>query len=143
LGLDASAAGRFFAMATAAYERGDFKAAHDAAFLATSCDTTKASTWLLLGATCAQLGSYPQAKACFNAALEREADNLGAMLGLGEAHIATQELAAAASYLHKAVTLDPAGDKEPSRRARMLLVARGQWKLGLQALSALAQFGKK
>ncbi len=139
LGLSAASVHRFLAIAQAAYAQADLEAAYDAAFLAVSCDRSQVDAWVMFGAVCAQRGAYTHAQTAFKQALEQHPDHLGALTGLGETSIALKDLSGAAQHLQKVVQLDPSGSKEASLRARMLLVSRHQWKLGLEALSALEQ----
>jgi len=143
LGMDAARAPKLLGMATKAYQRQKLDMAYDAAFLAVSCDRHLLDGWLLLGGICANLEAYAEAQECFRTVLTAQPDHLGAYAALGEVSIALKDFSGATQALQKVVQLDPHGKNEASLRARMLLVSRGQWKLGLQALSAMTQLAQK
>jgi tetratricopeptide (TPR) repeat protein len=143
LGMDSKRASKLLGIAQKHYKKGDIDSAYDAAFLAVSCDRSLLDAWLVLGAVCGQHGAFAEAQQCFRNVIEKDANHAGAHTALGEACIAVKDFAAATQALQKVVQLDPAGKNEASLRARMLLVSRGQWKMGLQALSAMAKMAQQ
>jgi Flp pilus assembly protein TadD len=76
-----------------------------------------------LGATLHQLGQLDEAFKQYDAALRLNWANVDALVGRGEIYLLRGELLQGFSDLKSAVTLDEAGARPASARARQLLVA--------------------